>query len=180
MTISQSTVPLNYTPTSGDGQSTYTSFTCDGFTETNVKYIQNIKIYRLTRSDLPGFIGIGPVVATFDAITQTAEIVLIDLQSRATVSGDIDTLDWTQSELVLTIMTEHLHCEDEGMYTCEINYETTYAVTYSPRESANLTIHGMYNSRTLPYTSFCDVCISGNSDLIVLILFATNVNFHKH
>ena len=147
MTISQYTVPLNYTPTSGDGQSTKTSFTCDGFTETNVKFIQNIKIHRLTSSDLPGFAGIGPVAAYIDAITQTAEIILIDLQSRATVSGNIDTLDWTQSELVVTIMTEHLHCEDEGMYTCEINYETNDAVGLSPRDSANLTIHGMYNCR---------------------------------
>ena len=148
MTISQSTVPFNYTPTSGYGQSTNTSFTCDGFTETNVRYIQIIKIYRLTRNDWPGFTGIGPVVANIDAIIKIPEITLIDLQSRATVSGNIDTLDWTQSELVVTIMTEHLHCEDEGMYTCEINYETNDAVGLSPRESANLTIHGMYNCRT--------------------------------
>ena len=148
MTISQSTVPLNYTPTSGDGQATNTSFTCDGFTETNVNFILIIKMYRLTRSDLPGVSGIGPMIATIDVYTQFAEVILVDLQSRATVSGNIDSLDWTQSELVVTIMTEHLHCEDEGMYTCEIDYETNDALGHGVRESANLTIHGMYNCRT--------------------------------
>ena len=157
MTISQSIVPRNYTPTSGDGQSTYTSFTCDGFTETHVQYITSIKIYRLTSSDLPGQTGFGPVVAAIDAIIRFAEVILVDLQSRATVSGNIDTLDWTQSELVVTIMTEHLHCEDEGMYTCEINYETNAALSLWAWASANLTIHGMYNCR-----------------------IATNVIFHKH
>ena len=150
MSIAPSTVILDYLSTKGDGQPTNTFFTCGGITETDVKYIQSIKIYRLTRNDLPGYTGVGPVIASIDAITQNAELIIDELKSRATVSGNIDTTLWTQSTLVVTFETMQLQCKDEGMYTCEINYETTGSITRSARDSTNLTTNGMYNIRTVP------------------------------
>ena len=144
MSIVPSTVLLNYVPTRGDGQPVNTVFTCGGFTEMNVKYIQNLKIFRLTRNDLPGDTGLGPVVATIDAINNVPEIIMPEILSRATVAGNIDTLDWTQSNLVVAFETVQLQCKDEGMYTCEINYETNIAVLVSPMHSTNLTTNGMY------------------------------------
>ena len=145
MSIAPSTVLLNYVPTRGDGQPVNTVFTCGGFSEMNVKYIQNLKIYRLTRNDQPGDKGMGPVIATIDAINKVPEIILQELQSRATVEGNIDTLDWTASTLSVSFETAQLQCKDEGMYTCEINYETNAAAGLSPKESTNLTTNGMYN-----------------------------------
>ena len=146
MTIAPSTVLLNYVPTRGDGQPVNTVFTCGGFTEMNVKYIQNLKIYRLTRNDLPGTTGFGPVVATMDALPPppAASIIMQELQSRATVDGNIDSLDYSASFLSVTFETAQLQCKDEGMYTCEINYETNGAVGLSPTQSTNLTTNGMY------------------------------------
>ena len=145
MTIAPSTVLLNYVPTRGDGQPVNTVFTCGGFTATDVQYITNLKIYRLARNDQPGVKGVGQVVATIDAITKSPEIKMQELQSRATVDGNIDTLDWTQSTLSVSFETAQLQCKDEGMYTCEINYETTQAQGLSPTQSTNLTTNGMYN-----------------------------------
>ena len=144
MSIVPSTVLLNYVPTRGDGQPVNTVFTCGGFKEMNVKYIQNLKIFRLTRNDLLGTTGVGPVIATIDSITKVPEIILQELQSRATVDGYIETLDWTASTLSVTFETAQLQCKDEGMYTCEINYETNAAEGLSPRHSTNLTTNGMY------------------------------------
>ena len=151
MSIVPPTALLDYVSINGDGQPTTIFFTCGGIKETDVKYIHNIKIYRLTRNDLPGYTGVGPVVATIDAITQNAELIIEVVKSRATVYGNIDTTVWTQSTLVLSIETVQLQCKDEGMYTCEINYETTGSVIRSARDSTNLTTNGMYNIRTVPY-----------------------------
>ena len=151
MSIVPSTVLLDYVSINGDEQPTNTFFTCGGITETDVQYIQSIKIYRLTRNDLPSDSGVGPVVATIDAITRTAEIIIDELKSRATVYGNIDTTVWTQSTLVVTFETVQLQCKDEGMYTCAINYETTGSVIRSARDSTNLTTNGMYNIRTERY-----------------------------
>ena len=144
MSIVPSTVLLNYEPTRGDGQPVNTVFTCGGFTEMNVKYIQNLKIYRLTRNDRSGYRRLGTYVATIDAITKTPEIILQELQSRATVDGNIDNLDWTASFLSVTFETAQLQCEDEGTYTCEITYETNDAVSLDVNYSTNLTTNGMY------------------------------------
>ena len=152
MSIVPSIVLLDYVSTKEDEQSTTIFFTCGGIKETDVNYIQSIKIYRLTRNDLPGDSGMGPVIARIDAITQKAELIIDELKSRATVSGNIDTTLWTQSTLVVTFETVQLQCKDEGMYTCEINYETTGSVIRSARDSTNITTNGMYNIRTVPYT----------------------------
>ena len=145
MSIVPSIVLLGYVSTKGDEQATTTFFTCGGIKETDVKYIQNMNIYRLTRNDLPGDSGVGPVIASIDAITNNAEIIIDELKSRATVSGNIDATLWTQSTLVVTFETVQLQCSDEGMYTCEINYETTGSDVRSARDSTNLTTTGMYN-----------------------------------
>ena len=150
MSIAPSTVILDYLSTKGDGQPTNTFFTCGGITESDVHNIQSIKIYRLTRNDLPGYTGVGPVVATIDAMTQNAEIIIDEVKSRAVVSGNIDTLNWTKSNLVVTFETVQLQCKDEGKYTCEINYEITGSIRRSARDSTNLTTNGMYNIRTVP------------------------------
>ena len=144
ISIAPSTILLNYVPTRGDGQPVNTVFTCGGFAELNVKYITSLKIYRLTRNDLPGDKGVGSFVATIDIITKTPEIIMQELQSRATVNGNIDILDWTQSTLSVTFETAQLQCKDEGIYTCEINYETFIPVLLSSRHSTNLTTNGMY------------------------------------
>ena len=145
MSIAPSTVLLNYVPSRGDGQPVNTVFTCGGFRATDVKFMTSMKIFRLTRNDLPGATGVGPVVATIDAINKVPEIILQELQSRATVDGNIDTLDWTQSTLSVSFETAQLQCKDEGMYTCEINYENNAAVSQQERQSTNLTTNGMYN-----------------------------------
>ena len=150
MSIVPSIVLLDYVSTKEDEPSTTTFFTCGGIKETDVKYIQNMNIYRLTRNDQPGDSGVGPVIASIDAITQNAELIIDELKSRATVSGNIDTTLWPQSTLVVTFETVQLQCKDEGMYTCEINYETTGSVIRSARDSTNITTNGMHNIRTLP------------------------------
>ena len=165
MSIVPSIVLLDYVSTKEDEQPTTIFFTCGGIKETNVKYIQNMKIYRLTRNDLPGDSGVGPVIASFDAITQNAEIIIDELKSRATVSGNIDTTLWTQSTLVVTFETVQLQCKDEGMYTCEINYETTGFISRSARDSTNLTTNGMYNLRKVPYELPVNSVFSGTETL---------------
>ena len=145
MSIVPSIVLLDYVSTKGDEQPSTTFFTCGGIKETDVKYIQNMKIYRLTRNDLPDDSGVGPVIATIDAITHNAELIVDELKSRATVSGNIDTTSWTQSTLVVTFETVQLQCKDEGIYTCEINYETIGSISRSSRDSTNITTNGMYN-----------------------------------
>ena len=149
MSIVPSIVLLDYVSTKSDEQPTTIFFTCGGIKETDVKYIQNMKIYRLTRNDLPGDSGVGPVIASIDSITQNAELIMDELKSRATVSWNIDTTLWSQSTLVVRFETVQLQCKDEGIYTCEINYETTGAISRSARDSTNLTTNGMYNIRTL-------------------------------
>ena len=143
MYIVPSIVLLGFVSTKGDEQPTTTFFTCGGIKETDVKYIESIKIYRLTRNDLPGDTGVGPVIASIDAFTKNAELFIDELKSRATVSGNIDTTLWTQSTLVVTFETVQLQCKDEGMYTCEINYETTGSISRSARDSTNITTNGM-------------------------------------
>ena len=145
MSIVPSTVLLNYVPTRGDGQPVNTVFTCGQFTATDVQYIINMKIFRLTRNDLPGDKGVGSVVATIDTFTKTPAIAMQELQSRATVDGSIDTLDWTQSYLSVSFETAQLQCKDEGMYTCEVNYESTNSITSFASDSTNLTTNGMCN-----------------------------------
>ena len=145
MSIVPSIVLLDYVSTKGDEEPSTTFFTCGGIKETDVKYIQNMKIYRLTRNDLPGDSGVGPVIASIDAITNNAELIIDEVKSRATVSGNIDTKLLTQSTFVVTFKTVQLQCKDEGMYTCEIKYETTGSISRSARDSTNITTNGMYN-----------------------------------
>ena len=146
MSISPSSVYLLYT---GQGQMTQTTFLCAGISaadvSTTVDKVISLKITRSTRRETQGQ---APTVIAFIEPGAGARIPAVpgttDIQNRAEVSGTVDSVDYTQSNLQLVIDSNAIQCDDVGQYTCLFTYRDTALDQHEVPSSMNLSVNGMY------------------------------------
>ena len=148
MSISPPSVYLLY---SGQGQITQTTFLCAVMSIADVSTFDkviNLKITRSTRRETPGQ---SPTVIAFIEPGEGARIPQVpettDIQNRAAVSGTVDSVDYTQSNLQLVIDSNAIQCDDVGQYTCLFTYRDTAFDQHEVPSSMNLSVNGMYTKR---------------------------------
>lgn len=143
MSIAPPSVYLQYT---GVGQMAQTTFLCAGITASDVSTtfdrVISLTMSRSTRRQIPG------QTPTIIAKIEPGEVAMIpqvpDIQNRATVSGTIDSVNFTQSNLRLQFDTHAIQCDDAGLYTCTFAYRDAGLTSHTVPHSMILSVNGMY------------------------------------
>ena len=146
MSISPPSVYLQY---SGQGQMTQTTFLCAGISSADVSTtFDKVISLKITRSTRRGTTGQTPTTIAFIEPGEGARIPQVqdttDIQNRAAVSGTVDSVDYTQSNLQLVIDSNAIECDDVGQYTCLFTYRDTALDQHEVPSSMNLSVNGMY------------------------------------
>ena len=113
-------------------QQVTTQFTCGNITTSDIKRINSLKMFRLTRKE-----GSGPQTNIVSAYpTETPTIEAQDLVAAgATVQGEVISdraNNIFRASVTMTVPTVKLICQDVGQYACELNYENSAGVVVDP------------------------------------------------